>query len=127
MTPIRYCSLTTELIYRMNCLEQEFCVHRVSVEVNGTFTFLLLKDSTTQSTDSFEHKMTNLLVSLYHLVGDATPLSFLIVGIAIPLFFRSWTQKHPMSFQKLHGVIPDFFGIRNTILIILSRYNVVEH
>ena len=43
MTPIRHCSANTELIYRMNCLEQEFCVHRTSVEMNGTLTFLFLK------------------------------------------------------------------------------------
>ena len=43
MTPIRHCSANTELIYRTNCLEQEFCVHRISVEVNGSLTFLFLR------------------------------------------------------------------------------------
>ena len=71
--------------------------------------------------------MTSLFESLYHLVGGAIPLSFLVMGIAIPLFFRSWTQKRRMSLQELHGVIPDFSGNRNTILIILFPYNVIEH
>ena len=45
MASIRYFSVNTDLFYRINCLEQEFCVHRISVEVNGTFTFPLLQDS----------------------------------------------------------------------------------
>ena len=49
---IDYGSVDTELIYGMNCLEQEFCVCWISVEVNGGFTFLLLLDSTTQGTDT---------------------------------------------------------------------------
>ena len=42
MTPVRQSSVDSELIYRMDCLEQKFCVHRISVEVDGDFTFLLL-------------------------------------------------------------------------------------
>ena len=87
--------------------------------MNGTSAFPLLQDPTTQCTGAFEDKMTSLFESLHHFVGGAIPLSFLIVGIATPLFFRSWTQKRPMSLQEFHGVIPDFFGIRNKILIIL--------
>ena len=39
VTPVRHCSVNTELIYRKNCLEQEFWVHRISVEVNGGLIF----------------------------------------------------------------------------------------
>ena len=99
----------------------------VTIEVKGTSAFPLHQDSTTQSTGAFEDKMTSLFESLYHFVGGAIPLSFLIVGIAIPLFFRSWTKKRPMSLQEFHGVIPDFFGIRKTFFIILFPFNVVEH
>ena len=95
--------------------------------MHGTFAFPLLQDSTTQSTGAFQDKMTSLVESLYHFVGGAAPLSFLIVGIAIPFFFRSRTQKRRMSVQELHGEIPDFLGIRNTILIILFPYNVIGH
>ena len=58
--------------------------------------------------------------SLYHFVGSRIPLSFLSAEIAIPLFFRSWTQKRPVSLRESHRVIPDFSGICTTIFIILS-------
>ena len=47
ITPIRYSSVDTQPIYTMNCLEQEFCVLRISDEVNGGSSFLLLQDSKT--------------------------------------------------------------------------------
>ena len=104
MTPFRNCSVDTELIDRVNCLEQEFCIYRITIEVNCTSAFPLLQDPTTQSSSAFEDRMTSLFESLYHFVGGAFPLSFLIVGIAIPLFLRSWTQKRPMSLQEFYGV-----------------------
>ena len=93
VTPIRNCSVDTELIDRVNCLEQEFCIFKTSIEVNGTSASLLLQDSTTQSTGTFEDRMTSVFESLYHLVGSAIPLPFLIVGIAVPLLFRPWTRN----------------------------------
>ena len=33
---------------QINCLEQEFCIHRISIEVNSTSAFLVLQDPTTQ-------------------------------------------------------------------------------
>ena len=73
MASIRYFSVNTDLFYRINCLEQEFCVHRISVQVNGCLTFLLLQDSTTQGTDTFEYKMTNFSESLRHFLGCNNP------------------------------------------------------
>ena len=58
--------------------------------------------------------------SLYHFVGSRIPLSFLSAAISMPHFFRSWTQKRPVSLRESHRVIPDFSGICNTFLIILS-------
>ena len=127
ITQIRNCSVDTEPIDRVNCSEQEFCIYEISVEVNGTNAFPLLQDSKTQSTGAFEDKTIGLFESRYHFVGGAIPLSFLIMGIAIPLFFRSWAQKRPMSLQEFHGVIPNFFGIRETCFIIHFPLNVVEH
>ena len=76
VTPIRHCSVHTELISRLIWLEQEFCVHRISVEVNGTLTFLLLQDSTTEGTDAFEYKMTNFFEALHHFGGCKIPLPY---------------------------------------------------
>ena len=76
ITPIRYSCIDTELIHRMNCLKQEFRVHRVSIEVKSISTFLLLQDPTIQCTGTFEHRMTTSLESLYHFVGCAFSLSF---------------------------------------------------
>ena len=78
ITPIRNCSVDTELIDRVNCLEQEFCICKISIEVNGTSAFPLLQDSTTQSNVAFEDKMNSLFDSLYHHVGGAILMSFLI-------------------------------------------------
>ena len=120
MSPIRDCSVNTELTYMMNCLEQQFCIHRLSIEVNGTFAFVLLQDPTTESTGTSEYRMTSFFESLYYFVGCTIPLSILIVGIGIPFLFRLWTQKRPMSLRESHRVFLDIFGIRNTILIIVS-------
>ena len=76
MTPIRNCPVDTELIDRVNCLEQEFCIERISIDVNGTSAFRSLGDPTTQSAGAFEDKMTSLFGSLYHFVGGAIPLPF---------------------------------------------------
>ena len=76
ITPIRHCSINTELIYRMNYLEQELSVHQISVEVKGCFTFLLIQDSTTQGTDTLEYRMTSFFEWLQHFVGCTLPLPF---------------------------------------------------
>ena len=62
MTPIRNCSVNTELIDRVNFLEQEFSI---SIEVNGTSAFPVLQDPMTQSAGAFEDRMTSLFESLY--------------------------------------------------------------
>ena len=76
ITPIRHCSVNTELIYRMNDLEQDFSVHQISVEVKGCFTFLLIQDSTTQGTDIFEFRMISFFEWLHQFVGCTLPLPF---------------------------------------------------
>ena len=62
--------------------------------------------------------MTSFFESLYHFVGCAIPVPFVIARIAVPFLFQPWTQKRPMPLQESHRVIPAFFGIRKTILII---------
>ena len=79
MIPIRNCSVDTELIDRVNCLEQELCIYGISIEVIGTSAFPLLQDPTTQSTGAFEDRMTSPFELLYHFVGRAVPLILLIV------------------------------------------------
>ena len=109
-TPIRHCSVDTELIYRMNNSAQEFCVRWISIEMYGFFTPLPFQDSTTQSTDAFEHGMTGFFESLCHSIGCGVPLSTgRVRGLSIPLLFRSRTQKRPVSLQESHRVILDFF------------------
>ena len=73
LTPIRRCSANTELIDRMNCSEQEFCVCRISIGVYVIST--LLQDSATQSTNASEHRVIGFFESLYHFVGHG-PFSF---------------------------------------------------
>ena len=83
----------------MNCLEQEFCFCRVSIEVNGTPGFPLLQDPTTQITDAFKDKMTSLEESLNHFVGGATPS---------PLFEREknfHTTSHPTRDPRMSNVL----------------------
>ena len=60
MTPIHNCSVDTEPIDRVNCLEQEFCIYRISIIVNGTSAFPFLQDPTTQSAGAFEDRMKSL-------------------------------------------------------------------
>ena len=64
--------------------KQEFCIHSISMEVNGTSALLLLQDPTTQCSGTFEDRMTSFFESLYYCVGCAIPLPFSIVRIAIP-------------------------------------------
>ena len=110
----------------MQCLKQEFCVWRISIEVNDFFTFFLLQDSTTQGTDTFEYTMTSFFKSLFHFVGCFIKFSCLSVWrISKTLFFRPWTQESPMSLREIHRVILDFLGIRNTILIIRFPLTVI--
>ena len=99
ITPILYCRKDTDLIHRMNCLKQEFRIPKISIEVFRILTFFLLQDFIVQCTGTFEDKITSPLESLYHFVGCAIPLSFVIVRIAIPSFFLPWTQKCPMSWK----------------------------
>ena len=56
--------LLSNRIYGINSLLLRKHVHRISVEVNGTFTFPLLQDS---------HKMTSFFESLHHVVGCRIP------------------------------------------------------
>ena len=60
----------------MNFLEQEFCVSRISIEVYGLSALLLLQESVTQHTDTFEHKVSGFLESLYHFIDCGIPFSF---------------------------------------------------
>ena len=76
VAPIRPCSVNTELIHRMNCLEQKFCIHEDSVDVHKCFTSLLLqKKKPTQCTDTFEYKMTDFFESVHHFGGCGNSLS----------------------------------------------------
>ena len=56
ITPIRNCSVDTELMDRVISLEQEFCIYQISIAVNGTSASPLLQDSTTQSIGTFERQ-----------------------------------------------------------------------
>ena len=47
-TPVRNCSVNTELIYRMNDSEQELCVWSIRIEVYGVPVIFLFQDSTTR-------------------------------------------------------------------------------
>ena len=86
-------------------LEQEFCVHRISIEVYTRWSVSVNRCNVfvggANSTVLFERKKN------FH----ATSLPTL-------------TQECPMSFRKLHLVILDFLGSRNTILTILFPLNV---
>ena len=62
-------SLLTD--HKMQCLKQDFCVWRVSIEVNDFFNFLVLQDSTTQGTETFEYTMTSFLKKNYHWTESA--------------------------------------------------------
>ena len=74
ITPIRCSCIDTELIHRMNCLKQEFRVHRVSIEVKSIFLpFFCFKIPRFQCTGTFEHKMTTFLESLYLFFGLCDP------------------------------------------------------
>ena len=75
-TPIRNCSVNTELTHRMNDSEQEFCVRSIRIEVLVSLPFFLLQDPTTQSTDTLEYWMTSIFESLHHLGGCRVPFSF---------------------------------------------------
>ena len=88
--PSRHCSVNPELIYRMNCLEQEFCVHSISVEVNGTFAFPLFQDSTTQNTGTFE---TGCLVSLNRCT----------ILLAVHFHCPFWSWESPYNFSSDPG------------------------
>ena len=81
IAPIRDGRIGTDLIHGKNCLKQEFRIHSISIEVNGTFPSSSLQDSTTQSAGTCEDGMTCFLNLLYHYVGCSIPLSLLIVKI----------------------------------------------
>ena len=129
MTSIRCCSVNTELIYKMNCLEQEFSVHRIFVEVNDCFTLILLQDSTTQGTDTFECKMTSFFETLHHFCQLYNLHCPLWPWEELPYHFSSDPGPKNVQFpcENLIAVILDFFGIQNTILIIRFPLNVIEN
>ena len=104
-----------ELVDRVNCLEQEFCICKISIEVNGTFAFPLLQDSTTQSTGAFEDKMTNLFESLYTSVGGAIPLFLLDRG-------NRHTASHPTLDPRTSSV-PAWTSWRKSWPLRHSKYN----
>ena len=81
VTPSRNCSVDTELIDRVNFLEQEFCIYKISMEVKGTFN---QKTSRTGSS-SCQCSMT--------LYGDS-PRSKKDSGIAPPTKWSSYLLKY---------------------------------
>ena len=117
----------TELIHRMNCLKQEFRVHRDSIEVKSIYTFLLLQDPTILCTGTFEHRMTTFLESLYHFVGCAIPLSFLIVRFALPSLSSDPGPRNVPCPGKFFRVILDFLCVEDAFLITCFPKNVIEH
>ena len=65
----------------MNRLKQEFRVRGFSIEVNGTFVLSSFENSSIQSTDACEDRVSCFIELLYHLVGCEIPLFLLIVTI----------------------------------------------
>ena len=53
----------------MNDSELELGVWSIRIEVCGFFSLYFSQDSTTQSTDTLEYWMTDILESLHHLGG----------------------------------------------------------
>ena len=113
--PIRHCPVNTLLICRMKCLEQEFCVLRISIEwFRNLFSFSGFHDS--ESTAALEHGVTDFFETLYHFIGCGVPFSIgRVRRSSIPLLFRSRTLKRPVSLQESFHVTPDFFCIRNIV------------
>ena len=58
---------------RMNRLKQEFRVRGFSVEVNGTSVFSSFQNSSIQSTDAHENRVSCFFELLYHLIFCEIP------------------------------------------------------
>ena len=84
-TPVRRCSVDTELSCRMNRLKQEFRVRGFSIEVNGTFVLSSFENSSILSTDVCENRVSLTILSFcvrshccsweppYHVVSEPGP------------------------------------------------------
>ena len=93
-TPIRNCSVNTELMDRMN-------VEASALKCTASLPFFLLQDPTTPSTDTLEYWMTCVFQSFHHLSGCGVPFSFRCVRkSSTPLPLVSQAEERPVSLRE---------------------------
>ena len=101
ITPIRDCSVNTELISRVDCAKQKLCVERIRTEVNRTSPTFLFQESPIQRTGSSEKWMSAVLAIGNHDICTRITRSFRFVTVrSVPCFFFTKTDKRPTSQQK---------------------------